>query len=120
ARRALAMHAEAATTAVHHVFLDLRHVVADVVHEPEAQRRGAETEGRAEGPLHQAHHHLPVRPGEVRRRGHRAEVRLAFGRTERDAGELTVRDADAVALHGTSHGAERVVAHLVAEAARAG
>src|SRR5262249_53557472 len=49
-----------------------------------------------------------------------AEVRLALGGTERDAGELTVRDVDAVALHGTPHGAERVVAHLVAEAAGAG
>ena len=120
ARRALAVHAHALPPAVDRVLLELGDVVADVVDEPEAQRGGPEAEGGREGPLGEAAHHLPVRPGEVRGRRHGGEVLLPLGRAERHAGELAVGHADPVARHGASHGAERVVAHLVAEPARPG
>src|SRR5205807_1731379 len=64
ARGALAVHAHAPQPAVDRVLLELGDVVADVVNEPEAQRGGPEAEGSREGPLGEAAHHLPVRPGE--------------------------------------------------------
>src|SRR5439155_1401896 len=97
--RALAVDADAAGAAPDDVLLELRDVVTDVVDEAEAEIGGSEAERLAEGPLGEPVHDLAVRPGEVRRPRHGAEVLPPLGRVERHAGELPVGDLDAVARH---------------------
>ena len=102
--------------------LELGDVVADVVDAgSQPSSRGARPSTRSNAPLGERHHHLPVGPGEVRRRGHRAEVALALARADRRAGELAVGQLGCrMSRHRLAHDREGVVAHLVAEAARAG
>src|ERR1700687_2736922 len=64
------------------------------------------------------HHDLPVTPCEIRRRRHRAEVRLTLVRANRHRRELPVRQFDAVAAHRTTDNLQVVVAGLMAEPAR--
>ena len=73
------MDAQAAATPGDDVVLEFGDVVADVVDETEAEIGGPEAERLAERPLGEPVHHLTVRPGEVRRPRHRAEILAPLG-----------------------------------------
>ena len=62
---------------------------------------------------------LAVGPGEVRARAHGSEIGLPLRRIERRAAELAVRQRYVVLTHRGLHGAQGIVADLVAAAARA-
>jgi hypothetical protein len=63
---------------------------------------------------------VTVRPGEVRRRVHRAEVRLSGIVLEGNAGQLAVGNVDPKRAHHLVHALQGVGADLMAEPARPG
>jgi hypothetical protein len=115
AGRALAVDAEPSAA----VLLELRDIVADVVDEPRLERLLGDRERAGEDLPGEGGHDLPVDPRVVGRAAHRGEVALRLGRPERRAAELAVGELDAVVAARLHHGLEEIVAHLVAEAARA-
>src|SRR5215211_875902 len=94
ARRALAVDKQRAAG----VALDLGDVVGDVVDLPRLLRSLASEQAGDRG-AHLVRDRLSVRPGEVRRRGHRSQVGAALGRGGGCAGELAVGEFDPVAAH---------------------
>jgi hypothetical protein len=101
------------------IALDLGDVVSDVVDLPRLLRGLAAEHGGDRG-AHLVRDSLPVRPGEVRRRGHRGQVGAALGRGGGCAGELAVGELDPMPAHDRVHVLDVVAADLVAEPARAG
>ena len=79
----------------------------------------AAAQGALEGAAHLVGDALAVRPGEVRRRPHGAQVGRGLGRAQRGAGELPVRQDDAPAGELAGDVAYVIGADLVAEAPRA-
>ena len=65
------------------------------------------------------HEQLPVAPGEVGRGPHRAEILLALVAMDRGAGQLPVGQFDAVLGGHFAEIGQRIIANLVAQAARA-
>jgi hypothetical protein len=68
----------------------------------------------AEGTAEEMHDGLPIRPGEVAGRSHRAEIRFSFPGPRGRAGELPVQKRDLVVRHHLVHQGDAVRAHLVA------
>ena len=103
-----------------HVLLELGDVVGDVVNQlhPELFPRLAEEPREDLARL--VSQELAVAPGIVGRRAHRAQVRLPLRAPHRGTGELPVGQLESVPLRGVLEGREVVVAHLVAQPARAG
>src|SRR3989338_996634 len=118
ARGALAVDAQPPLLAVHDVLFYLGDVVADIVDEREAQLRRTDIQGPQKALFSQAHDHLPVGPGIVRGRSHGGEVILSFGRIDRRAGQLAVRELNPVLGHRLAHDLEKILAGLIAQAAR--
>ena len=100
------------------VALQLGHVVGHVVDQRQAAVLLAQD--AAEDLAGRVGDGLAVGEGEVGRRAHGAEVLLPLRRGEGRAGQLAVRQLDAVARHHRVHAAHVVRADLVAEAAGAG
>ena len=117
---AFAVHAQAARLAVHDVRLEFADVVAHVVDHLDTQvpRRALQHLGK--GPAHRVGDELPVGKGEVGGAGHGADVFARPWGTEGRAAQLPVGDGDAVLLRRPLHGLDGIVAHLVAQPARAG
>src|SRR6266446_6722880 len=101
------------------MLLEFRDIVADVVDKSEAKLALAQAERLHEGALGEMHHDLPVTPCEIRRRRHRAEVRLTLVRATWHRRELPIGKFDAVAAHRVANNLQVVVASLMAEPARA-
>src|SRR5208283_671672 len=116
---ALAMHAYESLLAIHNVLFEFGDIVADVVHQLEAQFSRRDRERLQEGLLGEVHHYLPIAPGEVRGGGHGAEIGLPFRRADWNGGELAIGQADSVTGHRATDKFEIVVAGLVAQPARA-
>jgi len=111
------MDADIDLFSVDHVSLEFRDVVGHVVHNRNLGVRIRNSEDATECASHSRGNRLSICPREVGRRGHRPQVRAAFGRFDRDTGELTVRNADPIALHRLLHHGQRILAHLVAKTA---
>ena len=120
AGRALAMHAERPPPAFDLVLLHLGDVVGDVVEQAHLQRFPRAAEELGEDLAGLPHQQLPVRPGVVRGATHRPEILLALGAMDRGTGQLPVGQLDAVLGRDFSQRQQRVVAHLIAQPARAG
>ena len=120
ARGALAMHAQLLLLTVDVVGLHLGDVVRHVVDQVHAELFSRRLEHLGEGLAGQVRHDLPVRPGVVRRRPHRTEIVLTLRRTNRRTCELAIGQFDAVLLRHAAQRLEAVLAHLIAQAARAG
>src|SRR5271170_433339 len=120
AGRALAMDTQAPRLAVDYVLFEFRDVVAYVIDQRHAELALANRKGTEKSLLGQMHHDLPIAPGEVRSRRHRAEIRLTLRRFDRHRRELPVGQLDCVIAHRLADQAQIVVAGLMTEAARAG
>ena len=116
AGRTLPVHTEADLLPLDRQGLDLRDVVADVVEQPHPELPRPHPECSLEGLTGPVHQHLPVRPGVIRRAGHRRKVIPAAGGVQPRAGELPVGQIDSGFAGMFHHPGQRLVADLVAEA----
>src|ERR1019366_9167292 len=114
-----AMPAAEPLLAIHTVLFEFGDVVADVVHQLEAEFSRRDRERFQESLLGEAHHYLPIAPGKVRGGGHSAETGLPFRGGERNGGERAIGQVDSVTGHRATDKFEIVIAGLVAQAARA-
>src|SRR5262249_11372019 len=118
-RRSLPVDPHPLGLAADGMLLELGDVVTDVVDQVHLQRLPLLAEDVLEDLAGLLHQQLPVAPGIIRRRPHGADVVSPLRAVHRRTRELTVGQLDAVLLrHAAQHG-QGVVAHLVAEAARA-
>src|ERR1700693_1373051 len=115
ARGSLAVHEEEALDPAHLVLLGLAGVVRDVVEE--AQARLSEVAG--EDLPDESADHLPVGQRAVDAGPHRGEILLSFRRPDRSAGQLAIRERDAVTGGQRHELLQELGADLAAEAARA-
>ena len=113
-RRTLAMHEEPLHHGADSMRLDLARVVRDVVEQRQLRLRHDLGKGLA----HQMRDDLPVGERAVDGRAHGTQVRRAERRVDRRAGQLAVRQLDAMARRRHHHAFEELGADLMAEAAR--
>src|SRR5258708_4387318 len=99
ARRPFSMHEETAPRAMDFMFLELRDVVTDIVHDPEI----AVAENSFKCPASQVCHDLTIRKGKVCRGSHCSEVLLALPGCYRNARELPVDYRYSVLFHSLLH-----------------
>ena len=110
---ALAVHTDRSAP----MLLELGHVVGDVVDRLRAGR-GVPAEHRRHRLAHAVGQRGAVGPGEVGRRGHRAQVILALRRLHGRARELAVRQFDPVMPEPRIHALDEIGAYLMTEPAR--
>ena len=114
-RRPFPVDAQTNFFSFHGEGLDLRDVVADVVEKPHPEFPRPHPQRLFESLPCPVHEHLPVRPGIVRRAGHRSEVVPAPVRVQPGAGKLAVGQVDPDLPHMFDHPRQVIVANLVAE-----
>ena len=114
ARGALAVHHHFALAAVHLVAFELGDVVAHVVNDAQFLLLAENPLERLAGKVGNS---LAIGPGKIRRGAHGRKISLPFGRLHRHAGQLAIRQVNAVAMHGRTHFAQVIRAHLVAQPA---
>ena len=120
ARRSLAVDADLLRlAAADRVLLELGDVVGDVVDQLHAERFPRLAEDLREDLARLVGQELAVAPGVVGGRAHRAQVGLALRTAHRCTGELRVGQLEAVPFRGVLERRQVVVAHLVAQPARA-
>mmetsp|Transcript_25413 Transcript_25413/g.69382 ORF Transcript_25413/g.69382 Transcript_25413/m.69382 type:complete len:282 (+) Transcript_25413:176-1021(+) len=113
---AFSMHEELHLLSIHHVLLDLRYVVGDVVYHEHVQIFGRLVEDLGEGLPREERHRGSVHPRVVGGRCHCSHVVLPLHRLDARTSQLPVVDLDVVAGHGTLHVDQRVRSDLVPEA----
>jgi len=114
-RCALTVHVKLASPALDYVALDFAGVVGDVVEQLEIRFGDALGEDLAR----EVGQDLPVCQRTVDGRAHGPQVALADLGADRGAGQLPVRQIDAVSCRDHHHFAQELGADLMAEAARA-
>src|SRR5271157_3111407 len=115
ASRALPMNTKELLSAIDKMLFELRDVVTDVIYERKAQFYRADRQCLEEGSLCEMHDHLPIAPGKVRRRCHRAKIRLPFRGFDWIRGELPIRQLDLITRHRAPDELKIVVANLVSQ-----